>query len=169
MRFLNHHHTHNSDVATCARLKITPATINIINHGPYQTNGPLIYWGSNPTLSFSHKVCTSDRTKGDCHEKASPLAPRNGGSKGDPKVPKKYRYPYQESPLPASCTQVCTEIWKEQPVNAEHSCFDYPGGSGILYGWCHQRYQLVRYARQACHNHENGHGSSLLHPRDPNG
>jgi histone H3/H4 len=39
-------------------------------------------------LSFSHKVCTSDRAKGDCPEKASPLAPRNGGSKGDPKVPK---------------------------------------------------------------------------------
>jgi histone H3/H4 len=39
-------------------------------------------------LSFSHKVCTSNRAKGDCHEKASPLAPRNGGSKGDPKVQK---------------------------------------------------------------------------------
>jgi histone H3 len=30
----------------------------------------------------------SNSTKGDCREKASPLAPRNGGSKGDPKVPK---------------------------------------------------------------------------------
>ncbi len=39
-------------------------------------------------LSFSHKVCTSGRAKGDCREKASPLAPRNGGSKGDPKVQK---------------------------------------------------------------------------------
>jgi histone H3 len=43
---------------------------------------------SNPTLSFSHKVCTSNRAKGDCREKASPLAPRNSGSKGDQKVPK---------------------------------------------------------------------------------
>jgi histone H3/H4 len=74
-------------------------------------------------LSFSHKVCRSDRAKGDCREKASPLVPRNGGSKGDPKVPKKYKSPHQESPLPASCTQDCTEIWKERPVNAEHSCF----------------------------------------------
>jgi histone H3 len=32
-------------------------------------------------LSFSRKVCTSDRAKGDCREKASPLAPRNGGLK----------------------------------------------------------------------------------------
>jgi hypothetical protein len=39
-------------------------------------------------LSFSHKGCTSDRAKGNCREKASPLAPRNGGSKGNPKVPK---------------------------------------------------------------------------------
>jgi histone H3/H4 len=37
---------------------------------------------------FSHKGCTSGRAKGNCHEKASPLLPRNGGSKGDPKVPK---------------------------------------------------------------------------------
>jgi hypothetical protein len=29
MRFLNHHYTHNSDVTSCARLKIPPATINI--------------------------------------------------------------------------------------------------------------------------------------------
>jgi hypothetical protein len=63
-------------------------------------------------LSFSHKVCTTDPAKGNCHEKASPLAPRNGGSKGDPKVPKKYRSPHQESPLPASCMQDCTEIGK---------------------------------------------------------
>jgi histone H3 len=31
----------------------------------------------------------SGRAKSNCHEKASPLAPRNGGSKGDLKVPKK--------------------------------------------------------------------------------
>ena len=30
----------------------------------------------------------SGRAKGDCHEKASPLVPRNGGSKGDPKIQK---------------------------------------------------------------------------------
>jgi histone H3/H4 len=70
-------------------------------------------------LSFSHKGCTSNRAKGNCCEKASPLAPRNGGSKGDPKVPKKYRSPHQESPLPASCMQDCTEIWKERPANAK--------------------------------------------------
>jgi hypothetical protein len=134
MMFLNHHYTHNSDVTTCTCLKITPATINITNHGPYQTNGPQIYWGSNPMLSFSHKVCMSHRAKGDCREKASPLAPRNGGSKGDPKVPKKYRSPHQESPPPESCMQDCTEIWKEQPANAEHSCSGSPGGSGILHG-----------------------------------
>ncbi len=50
-------------------------------------------------LSFSHKVCMSDCAKGDCHEKASPLAPRNGGSKGDPKVPKKYRSPHRKPPF----------------------------------------------------------------------
>ncbi len=169
MRFLNHHYTHNSDVITCARLKITPAFIHITNHGQYQTNGLLIYWESNPMLSFSHKVCTSGRAKGDCHEKASPLVPRNGGSKGDPKVPKKYRSPHQESPLPASCMRDCTEIWKEQAANAEHSCSGSPRGSGLLHGWCHQQYQLVRNARQVCHHHEKGYGSSLSHPRDPNG
>jgi histone H3 len=60
---------------------------------------PKIHWGSNPMLSFSHKVCTSNRAKGNCREKALPLAPRNGGSKGDPKVPKKYRSPHQERPF----------------------------------------------------------------------
>jgi histone H3/H4 len=35
--------------------------------------------------SFSHKGCTSGHAKGDCCEKASSLAPRNSGSKGDPK------------------------------------------------------------------------------------
>jgi hypothetical protein len=84
--------------------------------------------------SFSHKGFMSGRAKGDCHEKASPLVPRNGGSKGDRKVPKKYRSPHQENPLPASCTQDCTEIWKEQPVNAEHSCPGSPGGYGINHG-----------------------------------
>ncbi len=38
--------------------------------------------------SFSHKGCTSGHAKGKCREKASSLVPRNGGSKGDPKVPK---------------------------------------------------------------------------------
>jgi hypothetical protein len=28
--------------------------------------------------------------------------------------------------------QDCTEIWKEQPANAEHSCSGSPGGSRIL-------------------------------------
>ncbi len=31
------------------------------------------------------------------------------------KFQKKYRSPHQESPFPASCTQDCAEIWKEQP------------------------------------------------------
>ncbi len=38
--FLFCHYTHNSDVTTCACFKTTPATINIKNHGPYQTNSP---------------------------------------------------------------------------------------------------------------------------------
>jgi histone H3/H4 len=50
-------------------------------------------------LSFSHKGCMSGCAKGDCREKASPLAPRNGGSKGDSKVQKKYRSPHQEDPF----------------------------------------------------------------------
>ncbi len=32
--------------------------------------------------------------------------PGNSGSKGDPKVPKNIRSPYQESPLPASLVEV---------------------------------------------------------------
>ncbi len=84
--------------------------------------------------SFSHQGCMSGRAKGDCREKASLLAPRNSGSKGDPKVPKKYRSPHQESPLPASCMQDCTEIWKEGPANAEHSGPGSPGGYRILNG-----------------------------------
>jgi histone H3/H4 len=38
--------------------------------------------------SFSHKGCMSGHAKGECRKKASTLAPRHGGSKGDPKVPK---------------------------------------------------------------------------------
>jgi hypothetical protein len=84
MRFLDHHYTHNSDVMTCARLKRTPTTINITNHVPCQSNGPEINWGKTSMLSFSHKGCTTIHAKAYCYEKASPLAPRNGGSKGDP-------------------------------------------------------------------------------------
>jgi hypothetical protein len=84
MRFLNHHYTHNSDVTKCAHLKRTPMTINITNHVPCQTNSPEINWGKTSTISFSHKGCTAVRVKANCHEKASPLAPRNGSSKGDP-------------------------------------------------------------------------------------
>ncbi len=55
MRFLNHHYTHNSDVAICARLKRTPATINITNHGPCQSNSLEIYWGKPSMPSFSQE------------------------------------------------------------------------------------------------------------------
>ncbi len=84
MRFLDHHNTHISDVTTCARLKRTPTTINITNHSLCQSNSLEINWGKTSTLSFSHKGCTTVRAKAYCREKASPLAPRNGGSKGDP-------------------------------------------------------------------------------------
>ncbi len=90
-------------------------------------------WGAIPRFHFATKSAQVAAQKA-IAEKASPLAPRNGGSKGDTKVPKKYRSPYQESPLPATCTQDCTEIWKEQPANAEHSCSGSPGGSGVLHG-----------------------------------
>ncbi len=63
-------------------------------------------------LSFSHKVCLSDRAKGDCREKASPLAPRNGGSKGDPKVPKKYRSPHQEAPFQRLVRKIALKFGK---------------------------------------------------------
>jgi histone H3 len=63
-------------------------------------------------LLFSHKVCTSNRAKGDCHEKASLLAPRNSGSKGDPKVPKKYRSPHQESPFQRLVRKIALKFGK---------------------------------------------------------
>jgi hypothetical protein len=89
---------------TYARFKTTPTTINIKNHGQYQTNSPKIYWGKSPMHAFSHQGGTSGRKNvKDCCEKASPLVPRNSGFKGDLKVPGKYRSPHQESPLPASC------------------------------------------------------------------
>jgi histone H3 len=37
--------------------------------------------------------------KGNCHEKASPLAPRNGGSKGDPKVQKNTDLLFRKAPF----------------------------------------------------------------------
>ncbi len=40
-------------------------------------------------------------------------APRNGGSKGDPKVPEKYRSPHQESPLLASCKRDLTSQFQK--------------------------------------------------------
>ncbi len=84
MRFLNHYYTHNSDVTTRACLKRTPATINITNHVPCQTNSQEINWGKTSMLSFTPKGHTTVCAKADCREKASLLAPRNGDSKGDP-------------------------------------------------------------------------------------
>ncbi len=75
MRFLNHHYTHNSDVRTFARLKRTPATINITNHGPCQTNSLEIYWGKTSMPSFSHKGCMTVCTTGNSHEKALRFCP----------------------------------------------------------------------------------------------
>ncbi len=81
--------------------------------------------------SFSHKGCMSGHAKGNCCEKASPLASRINGSKGDTKVPKYNRSPHQESPLPASCMRDRTQhVKKEWPVNAEHSSPGSPGGCG---------------------------------------
>jgi hypothetical protein len=84
MRFLSHHYTQNSDVTACAHLKRSPATIHITNHVLCQSNSPEINWGKTSMLSFSHKGCKTVRAKANCGEKASLLAPRNGGSKGDP-------------------------------------------------------------------------------------
>jgi hypothetical protein len=84
LRFLNHHYTHNSDVPTCACLKRTPMTINITNHSPCQTNSLEINWEKTSMPSFSHKGCMAVRMTDSQREKASPLLPRNGGSKGDP-------------------------------------------------------------------------------------
>ncbi len=47
---------------------------------------------------------------------------------------KKIQISSSGKPLPASCTQDWTEIWKEQPANAEHSYPGSPGGCGILHG-----------------------------------
>ena len=143
MRFLNHHYTHNSDVRTCACLKRTPGTINITNHGPCQANSPEIYWGKTSMPSFSHNGCTTVCTTGDSCEKAlhfflGRVALREIHN------PKNNKSPHQDSPLPASCTQPCTENRKEWPANAEHSgCSGSPGGFGILHDWSLQQYQLV--------------------------
>jgi histone H3/H4 len=111
--------THNSDVTTCARLKITPAIINITNHGRYQTNGPQIYWGSNPTLLFSHKGCTSGCAKGDCGEKASPLAPRNGGSKGDPKAPKNTDLLIRKAPFQHLVKEIIQDLSRKSDLQMQ--------------------------------------------------
>jgi histone H3 len=63
MRFFNHHYTHNSDVPTCARLKRTPATINITNHGPCQTNGRKSTWGAPPRLHLATKAARAAAQK----------------------------------------------------------------------------------------------------------
>jgi histone H3 len=55
MRFLNHHYTHNSDVTTCAHLKITPATKNITNHGPYQKTARKSTGGAIPRFHLASK------------------------------------------------------------------------------------------------------------------
>jgi histone H3/H4 len=38
--------------------------------------------------------------------------PRNGGSKGDPKIPKKYRSPHQESPHPGLVCKIAQKFGK---------------------------------------------------------
>jgi histone H3/H4 len=63
-------------------------------------------------LSFSHKVCTSNRAKGDCHEKASLLAPRNGGSKGDPKLPKKTDLLIRKAPFKCLVRKIALKFGK---------------------------------------------------------
>jgi histone H3/H4 len=71
-------------------------------------------------LVFSHQGGMSGRQKADdCHEKALPLAPRNGGSKGDPKVPEKYRSPHQKNPLPASCKRDLTSQFQNSDMQMQ--------------------------------------------------
>ncbi len=65
--------------------------------------------------SFSHKGCTIGCAKSDCHEKASPLAPRNGGSKGDPKVPKKIDLLIRKAPF----QHLVKEILQAQSKNSD--------------------------------------------------
>jgi histone H3/H4 len=69
--------------------------------------------------SFSHKGCRSGRTKDDCREKASLLAPRNGGSKGDPKVLKKYRSPHQESPFQHLVKEIVQDLSRKSDLQMQ--------------------------------------------------
>ncbi len=63
-------------------------------------------------LSFSHKVCRSDRAKGDCHEKASLLVPRNSGSKGDPKVQKNTDFLIRKAPFQRFVRKIALKFGK---------------------------------------------------------
>ncbi len=107
MRFLNHHYTHNSDVTTCACLKRTPRPLTSPTMARVKQMAGKSTGGAPPRLHLATKAaqCTSGRTKGNCHEKASPLVPRNGGSKGDLQVPKNNRFPHQESPFLGSSSR----------------------------------------------------------------
>jgi hypothetical protein len=84
MRFLNHHYTHNSDETTCAHLKRTPVTKKSPTMDCVKQTAWKLTWGKISTPSLSRKghtrVCRTDWQR----EEASPLSPRNGGSKGDP-------------------------------------------------------------------------------------
>jgi histone H3/H4 len=124
MRFLNHHYTYNSDVTTCACLKRTPTTINITNHVPCQTNSPEINWGKTSLLSFSHKGYATLRAKANCHEKASPLAPRNSGSKRDPYIPKTTNLLIRKAPFQRLVRKLALKFGKSDQLMQSTAVLD---------------------------------------------
>jgi histone H3 len=68
--------------------------------------------GSTSTPSFSHKGCTSGHAKGNCREKASPLVPRNGGFKEDPKVPKNTDLLIRKAPFQCLVRKIALKFGK---------------------------------------------------------
>jgi histone H3/H4 len=116
--------------------------------------------------SFSHKGCMSGRTKGDCHEKALPLAPRSNGSKGDPKVPKTTDLFIRKAPFQHLVQKIVHDMSRKSDLHMQSTALlALQEAAEYL---CLQLYQLVSPARQACHHQGQGSGSSLLHARDQN-
>ena len=70
-------------------------------------------------LSFSHKGCTSGHTKGDCREKASPLAPRNGGAKGDLKVQKNSDLLIRKAPFQRFVKEIVQDLSRKSDLQMQ--------------------------------------------------
>jgi histone H3/H4 len=97
------------------------------------------------------------------------LAPRNGGSKGDPKVPKKYRSPNKKNPFQRLVCQIVLKLGKSHLQMQSTAILALQEAAKYFMVDVFSNTNLCAMHGKHVTIMKKGYGSSLLHPRDPNG